>query len=69
MSDEGKAWPELGEADDGPTIASLHLFSQILGKVAVALLPWRNHGWHATLLGDAPRGRSWRQHPRRAERN
>jgi hypothetical protein len=43
------AWPELSEARDGPTVATLHLFSQILGKVAVALLPWRNHGWHLTL--------------------
>jgi hypothetical protein len=43
------AWPELSEARDGPTIAALHLYSQILGKAAVALLPWRNHGWHVTL--------------------
>jgi hypothetical protein len=42
-------WPELSEGRDGPTIATLHLFSQILGKVAVTLLPWRNHGWHLTL--------------------
>jgi hypothetical protein len=42
-------WPQLSEARDGPTIAALHLYSQILGKAAVALLPWRNHGWHATL--------------------
>ncbi|HEY5720718.1 MAG TPA: DUF5996 family protein [Allosphingosinicella sp.] len=42
-------WPELSETRDGPTIATLHLFSQIAGKVAIALLPWRNHGWHATL--------------------
>jgi hypothetical protein len=42
-------WPELSEARDGPTIAALHLYSQILGKAAVALLPWRNHGWHLTL--------------------
>jgi hypothetical protein len=42
-------WPELSEARDGPTIAALHLFSQIVGKVAVAAVPWRNHGWHATL--------------------
>jgi hypothetical protein len=46
---ERSEWPELGEARDGPTVAALHLFSQIAGKVAVALLPWRNHGWHATL--------------------
>src|SRR5688500_17285154 len=49
MAEEGNAWPELSEARDGPTIAALNLFRQIAGKVAVALLPWRNHGWHATL--------------------
>jgi hypothetical protein len=43
------AWPPLSEARDGPTIAALHLYSQIIGKAAVALLPWRNHGWHVTL--------------------
>jgi hypothetical protein len=43
------SWPPLSEVRDGPTIAALHLYSQILGKAAVALLPWRNHGWHATL--------------------
>lgn len=42
-------WPQLSEARDGPTIAALHLYSQILGKAAVARLPWRNHGWHVTL--------------------
>ena len=42
-------WPRLSEARDGPTIAALHLYSQIVGKAAVALLPWRNHGWHVTL--------------------
>jgi len=42
-------WPELSEARDRPTIVSLHLFSQIAGKFAVALLPWRNHGWHIVL--------------------
>src|SRR5688500_13402636 len=42
-------WPELSEARDGPTIAALHLYSQIGGKVPTALLPWRNHGWHLTL--------------------
>lgn len=48
-------WPQLTEARDGPTIAALHLYSQILGKAAVALLPWRNHGWHVTLRV-GPRG-------------
>src|SRR4051812_40508835 len=42
-------WPELGGARDAATIATLHLMSQIVGKAAVALLPWRNHGWHLPL--------------------
>jgi hypothetical protein len=43
------AWPELTAERDRPTIVALHLFSQVLGKVPTALLPWRNHGWHLTL--------------------
>ncbi|HTU09377.1 MAG TPA: DUF5996 family protein [Allosphingosinicella sp.] len=42
-------WPELSAARDRPTIVALHLFSQVLGKVPTALLPWRNHGWQLTL--------------------
>ena len=49
MADGSALWPPLSEERDGETIATLHLFSQVAGKVAVALLPWRNHGWHATL--------------------
>ena len=41
-------WPAL-DAEDRPTIVALHLFSQVIGKVPTALLPWRNHGWHLTL--------------------
>jgi len=43
------AWPELSAARDRPTIVALHLFSQVVGKVPTALLPWRNHGWQLTL--------------------
>jgi hypothetical protein len=43
------AWPLLSAASDRPTIVALHLFSQVVGKVPTALLPWRNHGWHLTL--------------------
>ncbi|HMC92746.1 MAG TPA: DUF5996 family protein [Allosphingosinicella sp.] len=42
-------WPELSAERDAGTIATLHLVSQMVGKAAVALLPWRNHGWHLTL--------------------
>jgi hypothetical protein len=43
------AWPDLDVARDQPTFATLHLVSQMLGKLRVALAPWVNHGWHATL--------------------
>jgi len=42
-------WPELSADRDRPTIVALHLFSQVVGKVPTAVLPWRNHGWHLTL--------------------
>ncbi len=48
MSPPG-AWPGLTADRDRPTIVALHLFSQVLGKVPTALLPWRNHGWQLTL--------------------
>ena len=47
------AWPELDAARDPPTFALLHLASQMLGKIRVALAPWVNHGWHATLRPSA----------------
>jgi hypothetical protein len=43
------AWPLLSATRDRLTIVALHLFSQVVGKVPTALLPWRNHGWHLTL--------------------
>src|SRR5688572_30607807 len=49
MSERNPAWPKLSARVDGGTIAALHLFSQVIGKVPTALLPWRNHGWHLTL--------------------
>src|SRR5688572_17162022 len=49
MGEPDSAWPPLTAAQDGATIAALHLFSQIVGKVPTAVLPWRNHGWHLTL--------------------
>lgn len=44
-----RSWPELDVARDQPTFATLHLVSQMLGKLRIAYAPWVNHGWHATL--------------------
>lgn len=43
------AWPLLDVQRDAPTIAFLHLASQMPGKLRVAHAPWINHGWHVAL--------------------
>ncbi|QNM82123.1 hypothetical protein H8M03_08795 [Sphingomonas sabuli] len=42
-------WPELRIERDHPTLAILHLASQMMGKIRVAHAPWSNHGWHVAL--------------------
>jgi hypothetical protein len=42
-------WPELDYADWRDTALTLQLWTQIVGKIRVALAPWRNHGWHVPL--------------------
>lgn len=44
--------PELRIADWRPTKETLHLYSQIVGKVRLATTPPRNHWWHAPLYVD-----------------
>lgn len=43
------AWPELPYSEGRDTLETLHLWAQIVGKVRLALSPWINHSWHATL--------------------
>ena len=58
--DTGRHWPPLNYADWRDTAATLHLWTQIVGKVRLALSPWLNHGWHVPLyvnsrgLGTSP---------------
>jgi hypothetical protein len=47
--DTQTAWPELPTAAWRETYATLHLFSQIVGKIRLAHTPWQNHSWHVTL--------------------
>jgi hypothetical protein len=47
--DPKTAWPALSYARLRPTVETLHLFTQVVGKVAVARSPWLNHSWHLTL--------------------
>lgn len=42
-------WPELPYAAWKDTRDTLHLWTQVVGKVRLALTPWLNHSWHVTL--------------------
>src|SRR5262249_50653144 len=42
-------WPELPLAGWRDTCATLHLYTQIVGKVRLARTPWLNHSWQVTL--------------------
>src|SRR4029078_1498710 len=48
-------WPELPTAAWRDTYATLHLWTQIIGKVRLAKAPWLNHSWHVALYV-TPRG-------------
>jgi hypothetical protein len=43
------AWPTLSLAEWGDTYATLHRWSQIVGKIRLAQAPPVNHWWHVTL--------------------
>jgi hypothetical protein len=43
------AWPELPYAAWKDTLETLQLWTQIAGKIRLALTPWLNHSWHVTL--------------------
>jgi hypothetical protein len=43
------AWPDLPLKAWQDTYATLHLWTQIVGKIRLALTPWVNHSWHVVL--------------------
>ena len=50
MSTETKReWPELIFDDLKDTLATVHLWTQIVGKIRLRKTPWINHSWHVTL--------------------
>nr|HET7858077.1 DUF5996 family protein [Caldimonas sp.] len=49
MNDDRSAWPRLDYAAWRDTGATLHRWTQIVGKVRLALSPWLNHGWQVPL--------------------
>jgi hypothetical protein len=42
-------WPALRYADWKETRDTLHLWTQVVGKIRLALTPWLNHSWHVAL--------------------
>ena len=49
MSQRTDAWPDLPLAAWQDTFATLHLWTQIVGKIRLVKSPWLNHSWHTTL--------------------
>ena len=48
-------WPALPFTDWSDTAATLHMWTQIIGKIRMSQSPWLNHSWHVTLYV-TPRG-------------
>src|SRR5918995_2734413 len=42
-------WPALPYEAWKDTCTTLHLWTQIVGKIRLAQTPWANHSWHVTL--------------------
>ena len=48
-ADRDQFWPALPFGEWQATAESLHMWTQIVGKIRLALTPWINHSWHVTL--------------------
>ena len=46
-------WPALAFDEWKDTCETLHLWTQIVGKVRLTQMPWLNHSWHVTLYVSA----------------
>ncbi len=46
---DSTTWPDLPLDAWADTYATLHLWTQVVGKVRLACSPWINHSWHVTL--------------------
>jgi len=44
-----ETWPSLPLASWSDTYATLHMWTQIVGKIRLSQSPWINHSWHVTL--------------------
>ena len=44
-----ETWPSLPLEAWSETCATLHLWTQIVGKIRLVQSPWINHSWHVAL--------------------
>src|SRR6267142_2439522 len=44
-----QTWPALPLESWVDTCRTLHLWTQVVGKIRTALTPWLNHSWHVVL--------------------
>jgi hypothetical protein len=42
-------WPSLPYLEWKDTCATLHMWTQVVGKIRLVQTPWVNHSWHTTL--------------------
>ncbi|HZS17289.1 MAG TPA: DUF5996 family protein [Candidatus Udaeobacter sp.] len=49
MNNSTDQWPPLPFAEWKDTAITLHMWTQIVGKIRLTLSPWTNHSWHVTL--------------------
>ncbi len=49
MTTKQTQWPSLSLEAWQDTYATLHLWTQIVGKIRLAGMPWVNHSWHVPL--------------------
>ena len=59
-NDVDAIWPDLTYSAWSDTLATLQLWTQIVGKIRLTLTPWLNHSWQTPLyvtargLGTSP---------------
>src|ERR671934_637691 len=49
MNGSSNQWPALPFGEWKETAVTLHMWTQIVGKIRLTLSPWTNHSWHVTL--------------------
>ncbi|MEO1653645.1 MAG: DUF5996 family protein [Bacteroidota bacterium] len=45
----GSPWPALDYEKWKDTLKTVHMWTQIVGKIRLKSMPWQNHSWHSAL--------------------